>query len=88
MIKIYKLSFLLSLILISCTDSNIIGLEVQPEDEDILFNNIIIQNIDFSNISEDSVRTDETMIIIREMNDDIFGHSSFIDYTILFANET
>ena len=77
MIKIYKLSFLLSLILISCTDSNIIGLEVQPEDEDILFNNIIIQNIDFSNISEDSVRTDETTrLLLGEMNDDLFGYSS------------
>ena len=66
------------LLTFSCTDPNLIGLEVQPYSDVISVNDTnIYQNLKLSTISEDSLRSDETSALLLGTitSDDIFGES-------------
>ena len=71
--------FLLSLLFISCSDPDILGLEIQPESDNILI---------FNTISDDSLRTDNVVsLTIGEIYDPIFGLNSAGFYTQLLLTE-
>ncbi len=70
--KIILLGLIIGLISVSCTEPNIIGLEVQPTSE-----NITISSVDFKGLSseiesEDSLRTDESLnLVLGQINDPV-----------------
>ncbi len=74
--KIILLGLIIGLISVSCTEPNIIGLEVQPTSE-----NITISSADFKGLSseiesEDSLRTDESLnLVLGQLNDPVFGYN-------------
>ena len=86
--KIILLSLIIGLITVSCTEPNIIGLEVQPTSE-----NIIISSADFKGISseiesEDSLRTDESLnLVLGQLNDPIFGYNQGTFNTQILLSE-
>ncbi len=88
--KILVLSLLVSLIFFSCTDSNVIGLEVQPSSENIIINDISSPYWQSSqNQLEDSLRTDEPLnLLLGEITDPVFGYSKgeFITQILLTQN--
>lgn len=62
----------------SCTDPNLIGLEVQPPSDGILVElTSANNNLKLSTISEDSLRSDEasTLLLGHSTSDNIFGNS-------------
>ena len=66
-----------TLLIFSCTDPNLIGLEVQPPSDGI---SVLLtskkNNLKLSTISEDTLRTDETStLLLGEINDPIFGYN-------------
>ena len=66
-----------TLLIFSCTDPNLIGLEVQPQSDGI---SVLLtskkNNLKLSTISEDSLRSDETStLLLGEINDPIFGYN-------------
>jgi len=75
--KIILLSLLIGLIVVSCTDTNIIGLEVQPTSDNIIISDTSSFNWQNSQTeSEDSLRTDETLnLILGQMSDPVFGYN-------------
>ena len=59
------LGFFFSLVLFSCTDPDLIGLEIQPESDQIVISTNSHEGIFFtelSSVKEDSVRTDENSL--------------------------
>lgn len=82
---IYILALISSFLFFSCSDSNVVGLEIQPNSDIIeIFNGEVINEIDslnpplyslsLSTHSEDSLRTDETTsLLLGSINDPIFG---------------
>ena len=88
--KTSLLGILIGLIAISCTDPNVIGLEVQPTSENITISNTSFTGINSNTESEDSLRTDEALnLILGEIsNDDIFGYNnaSFLTQILLTEN--
>ena len=90
MYKTSLLSLLIGLIVVSCTDLNTIGLEVQPISDNI----IISDTSSFSwqnsqTASEDSLRTDEALnLVLGEIRDPVFGlnQSSFYTQILLSQN--
>ena len=85
---IYILALISSFLFFSCSDSNVVGLEIQPNSDIIeIFNGEVINEIDslnpplyslsLSTHSEDSLRTDETTSLllgsISSSYDPIFG---------------
>ena len=87
---LYVLGFFISLIFFSCTDSSVIGLEVQPASESIIINDISNPFWQSSqNQREDSIRTDEPLnLLLGEITDPIFGYSKseFITQILLTQN--
>jgi hypothetical protein len=66
-----------TLLIFSCTDPNLIGLDVQPPSDGI---SVLLtsnkNNLKLSTISEDSLRSDETStLLLGEINDPIFGYN-------------
>jgi hypothetical protein len=71
----YILFFIATCLILSCSDSNVVGLEVQPNSDIIeIFNAEVMSNQDSINLppyslslsvsSEDSLRTDETSSLL------------------------
>jgi len=72
--KIFSLGLLIGLIAVACTDPNLIGLEVQPESDNIIISSANFEGITSSNESVDSIRTDEaSSLILGQINDPVFG---------------
>lgn len=88
--NIFKKSafFLLGAVLFACNDPNIIGLEL-PDAAKFTITNDSIQNFSLSTLSEDSLRSDESLhLLLGQINDPIFGENkgSFITQMLLPAN--
>ena len=76
-------------ILHSCDDSNIIGLEIQPEGDKITIKNDSITYFNIRSFSEDSLRSDESLnLLLGQSNDPIFGENrgAFITHILLPYN--
>mgnify|MGYP006139586749 FL=1 len=72
--KIFSLGLLIGLIGVACTDPNLIGLEVQPESDNIIISSVNFEGITSSTESVDSIRTDEALsLILGQINDPVFG---------------
>ena len=65
----------ISLLIWSCTDPNLIGLEVQPPSDGIVVSLTSLNNdLKLSTISEDSLRSDEvSTLLLGCINDPVFG---------------
>ena len=97
---IYILALISSFLFFSCSDSNVVGLEIQPNSDIIeIFNGEVINEIaslnpplyslSLSTHSEDSLRTDETTsLLLGSINDPIFGlnEGSFLTQISLSEN--
>ena len=73
----------------SCDDSNIIGLEIQPEGDKITIKNDSITYFNIRSFSEDSLRSDESLnLLLGQSNDPIFGENrgAFITQILLPYN--
>ena len=86
--KRFLLSLFLGLIVVACTDPNIIGLEVQPTSDYIVISSDTIDGLDSYNESEDSLRTDNAFILLLgEIDDDAFeGENRGSFYTQILLN--
>ena len=70
---------LLTTALFSCTDPDLIGLEVQPESDRITISSLNQENVfTVQSIEEDSIRTDETTknLLGVIMTDEVFGEAT------------
>tara|TARA_X000000368_G_C23037596_1_gene715277 strand:+ start:1137 stop:2333 length:1197 start_codon:yes stop_codon:yes gene_type:complete len=86
--KIFSLGFLISLIAVSCTDPNTIGLEVQPTSDNIIISSANFEGITSSTESVDSIRTDEaSSLILGQINDPVFGLNQGAFYTQILLTE-
>ena len=87
--KRFLLSLFLGLIMVACTDPNIIGLEVQPTSDYIVISSDTIDGLDSYNESEDSLRTDNAFILLLgEIDDDAFeGENRGSFYTQILLTE-
>ena len=86
--RIISLSLIISLIAVSCTDPNTIGLEVQPTSDNIILSSANFEGISSATESEDSLRTDEALnLILGEVNDSEFGFNSAGFYTQILLTE-
>jgi hypothetical protein len=82
------LAFFLCIITISCTDPDILGLEIQPESDNILIFSSISSDFKIEVESEDSLRTDNIVsLTLGEIHDPIFGLNSAGFYTQLLLTE-
>jgi hypothetical protein len=89
--KIFSVSLLVALLVVSCTDPNTIGLEVQPTSDNIIINSDDFINFTSATESEDSLRTDEALsLILGELDDSDFGNnrSSFYSQILMTDNNT
>ncbi|MBC8510773.1 MAG: DUF4270 family protein [Cryomorphaceae bacterium] len=87
--RIISLSLIIGLIAASCTDSNTIGLEVQPTSDNIIISSANFEGISSATESEDSLRTDEALnLILGEIDDPVFGYDrgSFFTQVLLTEN--
>ena len=86
------LGFFFSLVLFSCTDPDLIGLEIQPESDQIVISTNSHEGIFFtelSSVKEDSVRTDENSLnLLGSLNDPVFGESKASFSTQLLLSES
>ncbi len=86
-----NLLFLLSisLLLLSCSDSEIIGLEVQPPSDAILIGtNSNTLDLEFETKSIDSVRSDESVrMLLGEIEDPVFGYNKGSFFTQILPSE-
>ena len=55
----------LGTVVLSCNDPNVIGLEIHPESDKITINNDSIDHFSISTISEDSLRSDESLNLLE-----------------------
>tara|TARA_B100000900_G_scaffold104883_1_gene87067 strand:- start:1233 stop:2438 length:1206 start_codon:yes stop_codon:yes gene_type:complete len=79
---------LLVLFCFSCTDPDILGLEIQPESDNILIFNSSLSGFQTEIESEDSLRTDNVVsLTLGEIHDPIFGLNSAGFYTQLLLTE-
>lgn len=86
--RIRFFSLFCGLILLACSDPNVIGLEVQPPSDKIVISSLDFQGFDSKTESEDSLRTDEALnLILGEINDPDFGVNSAGFYTQLLLTE-
>jgi len=87
--KIVSLSLIIGLIAISCTDPNLIGLEVQPTSDNIIISDTSSFNWQNSQTeSEDSLRTDESLnLVLGVINDPVFGYNQGTFNTHILLSE-
>tara|TARA_B100000927_G_scaffold216771_1_gene176970 strand:- start:588 stop:1793 length:1206 start_codon:yes stop_codon:yes gene_type:complete len=87
--NIFKhIAFLLVVFCFSCTDPDILGLEIQPESDNILIFNSLSSDFQTEIESEDSLRTDNVVsLTLGEIHDPIFGLNSAGFYTQLLLTE-
>ena len=91
MTRIILLGLIIGLIAASCTDPNIIGLEIQPTSDNIIISSANFEAITSDTESEDSLRTDEALnLILGEINASDFGYNSsgFFTEILLTENNT
>ena len=82
------LACFLSLLVISCTDPDNIGLEIQPDYENIIITSVNFDGIESVVESEDSLRSDETIrLLLGEISDPVFGYNQGSFYTQLLLSE-
>lgn len=89
--NIFKKSvfIVLGTVVLSCNDPNVIGLEIHPESDKITINNDSIDHFSISTISEDSLRSDESLnLLLGQIIDPIFGENkgSFVTQMLLPSN--
>tara|TARA_B100001250_G_scaffold94318_1_gene78711 strand:+ start:4409 stop:5614 length:1206 start_codon:yes stop_codon:yes gene_type:complete len=85
---IVLLSLIFSLILQACTDSDTIGLELQPSSENIIISSTNFNNFSFANKSEDSLRADEPInLILGEIIDSELRLNTGSFYTQILLTE-
>ena len=87
--KIFALSFIMSLILVGCSEPNMIGLEVQPTSDNIIVSSTNFENFNSLTESEDSLRSDEAVnLILGEITeDDVFDNNRALFYTQILLSE-
>ena len=86
--KIILLSLIIGLIAVSCTDPNIIGLEVQPTSDNIIISSANFEGFTSSTEPEDSLRSDESLnLVLGQINDPIFGHNQGTFNTQILLSE-
>ena len=89
--RIISLSLIIALIAASCTDTNTIGLEVQPTSDNIIISNANFEVISSIIESEDSLRTDEALNLIlgkiKYDYDSEFGLNKAAFYTQILLTE-
>ena len=73
--KVWMAGLLLATALFSCTDPDLIGLEVQPESDRITISSLNQENVfTVQSMEEDSIRTDEnTANLLGAYEDNLFG---------------
>ena len=79
---------LLGAVLFACNDPNVIGLEL-PDAAKFTINNDSITNFNISTLSEDSLRSDESLhLLLGQINDPVFGENkgSFLTQMLLPVN--
>jgi len=88
--KIILLSLIIGLIAVSCTDPNIIGLEVQPTSDNIIISSANFEGFNSVTESEDSLRTDESLnLILGNISDDptfVYNYAGFYTQILLTEN--
>jgi len=86
--RIFSLGLLIGLIAVACTDPNLIGLEVQPESDNIIITSTNFEGVVLSTESVDSIRTDEALsLILGQINDPVFGLNQGTFYTQILLPE-
>ena len=86
--RILSLSLIISLIAVSCSDPNTIGLEVQPISDNIILRSANFESISSVTESEDSLRTDEALnLILGGVDDSEFDFNSAGFYTQILLKE-
>ena len=88
-IKVFTLSLVSALILNSCTDPANIGLEVQPPSDSSVLSSLLSDKFDLKTVSEDSLRTDNSIsLILGQIDDQIFGTNigGFVTQLLLTEN--
>ena len=86
--RYFLLSLAIGLIIVSCTDPNTIGLEIQPPSDNITISSASFDGFNFATESEDSLRTDEPLnLILGQIIDDPMLTSSSSFYTQILLNE-
>ena len=81
-------SFIISLIIIGCTDPNMIGLEVQPPSDLILIDSKDFEDLNSKTESEDSLRADGAeSLILGQIEDPEFELNSAFFYTQILLKE-
>ena len=89
--RIISLSLIIGLIAASCTDSNTIGLEVQPTSDNIIISSANFEGLSSATESEDSLRTDEALnLILGKIKHDYdreFGLNKAAFYTQILLTE-
>lgn len=86
--KIISLSLIIGLIVVSCTDPSIIGLEVQPTSDNIIISSANFEGFSSATESEDSLRTDESLnLVLGAISDPVFGYNQGTFYTQILLSE-
>ena len=88
--KTSLLAFVLGLIISSCTDPDLIGLEIQPESDNIIISSTSFQEISSSTESVDSMPTSalyNDKLILGQINDIDFGFNEGTFYTQILLSE-
>ena len=87
--KIFLLSLVIILITIACTDPNTIGLEIQPDSDNIIISSMSSAEFNSTTKSEDSLQTNNAFIqLLGEIDDVEFGNTNIGNfYTQILLTE-
>ena len=86
--RIILLTLIIGLTAASCTDTNTIGLELQPSSDNIILSSSNFESISSITESEDSLRTDEALnLILGTLDDPSFGYNNSGFYTQILLTE-
>ncbi len=86
----FSLGLFISLIVVACTDPNLIGLEVQPESDNIIISSTNFDEINSSAESIDSMPTTALYsknIVLGSINDPVFGLNKAGFFTQILLSE-
>lgn len=89
--RYFLLSLVLGLTIVSCTDPNTIGLEIQPPSDNVIISSASFDGFSFATESEDSLRTDEPLnLILGQIIEDplLISSSGFYTQILLTENNT
>tara|TARA_B100001142_G_scaffold85490_1_gene86853 strand:- start:1944 stop:3164 length:1221 start_codon:yes stop_codon:yes gene_type:complete len=89
--RTFSLVFFISLIVVGCTDPNLIGLEVQPESDNIIISSANFEEINSFTESVDSMPTSSVYsknLVLGRINDPVFGlnEAAFFTQILLLEN--